>query len=44
MEFSQVEKIEWHDQYSESFHANVPFLYETAFHHGYGCTETLGNT
>jgi len=28
MELSQVEKIEWHDQYSESFHANVPFLYE----------------
>ena len=34
MELSQVEKIEWHDQYSESFHANVPFLYETAFYHG----------
>ena len=34
MELSQVEKIEWHDQYGESFHANVPFLYEAAFYHG----------
>ena len=31
---SEKKRIEWHDQYSESFHANVPFLYETAFYHG----------
>ena len=34
LELSQVEKIDWHDQYAESFHANIPFLYEAAFDHG----------
>ena len=34
MELSKVEKIDWHDQYAESFHANIPFLYEAAFDYG----------
>ncbi len=34
LELSQVEKIDWHDQYAESFHANIPFLYEAALDYG----------
>lgn len=34
MELSQVEKIDWHGQYAESFHANIPFLYEAALEYG----------
>ena len=26
LELSQVEKIEWHDQYAESFHAEYSFF------------------
>jgi hypothetical protein len=31
---SQVEKIDWYEQYAESFHAYIPLLYEAAFDHG----------
>lgn len=34
LELLQVEKIDWLDQYDESFHVEIPFLYEAAFYHG----------
>jgi hypothetical protein len=34
LEFSQTETIEWNEQYEESFIAEIPLVYEAAFHNG----------
>ncbi len=34
LEFSQTEIIEWNEQYEVSFIAEIPLLYEAAFHNG----------